>query len=373
MFNRTLTSRLYHRVCCLVLFFMAAAASFNGFYVACHFHEVGVVSGWAPDSFERMVDGTADRPYVYRQMLPTVSNWIDRAIPQSIKTRLYDHQGSVPNAYFSVMSYSPTARNKAYFFRYLVVYLSIFLSALLAVYAMYFVCKALEVPDPAAVVAPVVVILLVPYVMDSSGFIYDYPELAFLALAVWTALKFNWWWTIPVAALGAWNKESFLLIIPTLYPFLRRRSSRLAAFVGVAALCSVCAAVYFPIRLRFAHNPGADLYMGWQSQLQSLSYPRILFFSTQETYGVRMIKACSAAPLALLIWTVWRAWKRLPHAIQRHAQIAAAINIPLYLLFCSAKELRDLSMLYIVLLLVLAVNLNDWIGGSERVENPKAD
>jgi len=41
-----------------------------------------------------------------------------------------------------------------------------------------------------------------------------------------------------------------------------------------------------------------------------------------------------------------RSWRHLPKSIQRHVQIAAA---------CCA-----------VLLLALAVNLNDWIGGSKR-------
>ena len=48
--------------------------------------------------------------------------------------------------------------------------------------------------------------------------------------------------------------------------------------------------------------------------------------------------------------------------MQRHAQIAAAINLPLYVLFCAPGELRNLSMLYVVLLVVLATNLEEWRG-----------
>jgi hypothetical protein len=69
-----------------------------------------------------------------------------------------------------------------------------------------------------------------------------------------------------------------------------------------------------------------------------------------------------------MIWSVWRAWPRLPRPIQRHAQLAAAINIPLYLLFVVPGELRDLSMLYIVFLLVLAVNLKEWMGSAEALQ-----
>jgi hypothetical protein len=58
---------------------------------------------------------------------------------------------------------------------------------------------------------------------------------------------------------------------------------------------------------------------------------------------------------------VWRAWPFLPRAIQLHAQIAALINIPLYLLFVQPGKLRDLSMLYIAFVLVLAVNFNQWM------------
>jgi hypothetical protein len=348
-----------------VLFFLAASASFNGFYEDCHFHEVGVPAGWVADGFEQMVDGTAERPYVYRQLLPTAANWVDKVVPQTMKTRLYNYQGKSPDAYISSMSYSPTANNRTYFFRYLVVYIATFSFALLAVYAMYLVCQALAMPLPAAVFAPVIVILLLPYIMNDSGFNYDYPELAFMALAVWISLKFDWWWCIPIAALGTWNKESFLLFIPALYPLFRRRSSRLGASLGVAALCSVCMAVYFPIHLRFAHNPGSTVVVQWLDQLHSLAHLRMLLFRTQQTYGVRVPKAFTLIPMVLLSWTIWRGWRHLPPSIQRHGKIAAAINIPLYLLFCTPGELRNLSMLYVVLLLVLAANMSEWIGGGE--------
>jgi hypothetical protein len=362
-------SNLYSRVWRFVLFFVAASASFQGFYTQCHFHEVGISGGWEPTSFQRMVDGTADRPYIYRQMLPEIANWIDSATSQDVKDKWYRRQWSSSIGYINAITVSPAAKNKVYFFRYVIFYGTTFLFTLLAVYSMYLVCNALEMPAISAVFAPIIVILILPYFMNSyqgSGHFYDYPELALMSLAIWITLKFDWWWAIPLVALGTWNKESFLLVVLTLYPFIRRRHSRVASLIGVAVLCGACLAVYYPIRLRFAHNPGSTLEMHWLDQLAFFTDRRALILGTQETYGVRLINTFSVLPIALLVWTVWRAWKKLPLAVKRHAQIAAAINIPLYFLFCAPGELRDLSMLYVALLLVVAVNLNECIPGTEQ-------
>jgi hypothetical protein len=331
-----------------------------------HFLEAGLADHWDPASFERMVDGTAFRPYVYRHLLPDAANSLDSIMPFSIKHWLYQHQGSGPDAYISAISISQTASKSGYFFRYLFLYITTFLFALLAVYAMYLVCRALEVPPPAAVFTPVIFILLVPYIMSRGGFFYDYVELAFMALAVWIAIRFDWWWLVPLAVLGAWNQETFLVFIPTLYPFFRMRRSRLGALQSVGVLCSVCAAIYRWTHLRFAHNPGSIVELGWPAQLQSFIHVRSLLIATEETYGVRMLALFTVIPMTLLIWTVWRGWRHLPRAVQRHGQIAAAINIPLFLLFGAPGELRALSMLYIVLLLLLASNLNEWISNSTR-------
>ena len=366
MLDKAFTSRLYYKVCCFVLFALAASASFSGFYQQTRFSEAGVPGAWYQAAFQAMVDGTAYRPYIYRQMVPTVANWLDRVVPPSIKTRLYDRQGTYPNAYINAIADSPTATNKVYFFRYLIVYLATYIFALLAVYAMHLVCTALDLPPAPAVFAPVIIILLVPYVMSGGGYFYDYPELTFLALAVWFALKFDWWWVIPVAALGAWNKESFLLFIPTLYPLFRRRSSRLASCLAVAILCLVCFAIYYPIRHTFAHNPGSTVIFSWPDEVQLLRHPRTLVTLTRSIYGLPMLAGYTIVPTILLIWTLLRGWRYLPSPIKRHAQIAAAINIPIYLLFVEPGKLRDLSMLYIVFLLLLAVNLKHWIDVSER-------
>jgi hypothetical protein len=80
-------------------------------------------------------------------------------------------------------------------------------------------------------------------------------------------------------------------------------------------------------------------------------------YSSEITYGINGIMTFNPLSVSLIVWIVLRGWHSLPPVIQRHAQIAAIINIPLYLLFGAQGELRGLSMLYISLLLLLAANL----------------
>jgi hypothetical protein len=358
-------SATYYKMFLFVLYFVAASASFNGYYDKWHFREGGVDGAWAPVQFDLMVDGTVARPYAYRQMLPATANWLDTIVPQAFKTWLYTPRFSYEKAFPYTLFDSSIATNPAYSFRYLVLYLLTFLFAWLAVYAMHLICKALQFPPTAAVFAPVILILLFPYILSIGGYFYDYPELALMALAAWVALKFNWWWVIPVAALGTWNKESFLLFILTLYPILRLRISRLHALFGTSFLCLVCLTVYYPIRLRFAHNPGAPLESHWLKQAMYFLHPHLFIFGTEKTYGLIVSSSCTVLPLSLIIWTAWRAWRHLPCAIKRHAKIAASINLPLFLLFCYPGELRDFSLLYIDFLVILAVNLTEWTGTSQ--------
>ena len=358
--HETFFPTLFRRLCCLSLFFVASSASFSGFYQKWHFKEASVSGYLAENTFEGMVDGTAYRPFVYRRLLPDTANFIDRMTPQSIRNWLYVHQRQ--GAYFHIfaISNSPTANSPVYFYRYLIVYILTFGFSFLAVCSMFLLCKACGSPEPVAVFAPVILILVFPYLLTRGGYSYDYSELALFTLAVWMALKLKWWWLIPIALLGAWNKESFFFM-PTLYPLLRLRSSRLSALSGAAVLSSGCLIVYWLVRASFAHNPGGAVDFGLVEQIRFLTHPRILLFGTEETFGIRMFSAFTPIPMVLAIWMIVRGWKHLPRVIQKHGKLALAINIPLYFLFCNPGELRNLSMLYVVLLLALAENLNRWM------------
>jgi hypothetical protein len=361
--RKAFASKLYYGSGCFVLFFVAAAASFNGYYGKWRLREIGA-NGPSDFSFETMMDGTAARPFVYRQLLPMLANWVDQRVPEQTKNRLFAANSRVGIAPWKPFPLWSNGQSRAYFLRYLVVYFAVFLFAWISVYAMFLVCKSVGYAPPTAALSAIVVILLMPYFMTIGGYFYDYPELAFLALAVWMALNFEWWWMIPIVALATCNKESFLLFIPALYPLLRRRRSRIHALVGAGTLGLTCAAVYCVLRLHFQHNPGATVELHFIDQIQSMFHPS-MWFQPEWTYSMELIRSFNPLSIALAVWTLWRGWRTLPKAIQRHAQIAAAINLPLYFLFCVPGELRDLSFLYVTFLLLIAANLTGWSSGQD--------
>jgi hypothetical protein len=376
--HRRFKSVFYYRVCCFVLFFLAAAASFNGFYDKWTLRDTWNGTTEGRTQFEPMLDGTADRPYVYRQLLPQLANWIDARVSEHIKDRLFEKkeilglsflersQASLLNHVLVLQtanSQSPIVQDRKYFLRYAIVYVIAFLFAWIAVYAMFLAGKAVGYPPFASALAAIAMILLMPYFMSVGGYFYDYPELAFFALAVWMATRFDWWWIVPLAVLGTWNKESFLLFIPSLYPILRQRSSQRSALTGTGVLGFCCAIVYFLLRMRYQHNPGGAIEMHIIDQVHYLlNQPTAYSVYLEKTYGLTLMeRGFDLLVLLLIVWTAWRGWNLLPRPVRRHAQIAATINIPLYFVLCAPGELRDLSMLYITLLFLLAANVNRWM------------
>jgi len=136
----------------------------------------------------------------------------------------------------------------------------------------------------------------------------------------------------------------------------------------VAVSAVTCAAVYLPIRLHFAHNPGGTVEWHLKDQIRFYLHPFAMDTWIDRTYDLMFPALSSPLSTLLLIWVVWRAWRYLPLWVKRHAQIAALINVPLYLLFCQPGEFRDLSLLFISLLLIIGVSLQRWIQRSPQAQ-----
>ncbi len=318
-----------------------------------------------------MVDGTAARPFVYRQLVPALASWIAAGVDASLSdsTRDWLYKGNHGKPVGERFLDSPIASNPRYLLRYCAMYGIVFGFALFSVYLIYLLSNEMGHPPAASALTAIGMILIMPILITGGGYYYDYPELAFMVLAAWMTLKCDWRWMVPVVALATWNKESFLLFVPALYPLLRQRASRKGAILGMSVLGLVCAGVYLPLRIRFEHNPGGSIEFHAVDQLRFFFHLGALFTSLEKTYGLLAPRAIYIAALALMAWTALRGWRRLPERFRQHALIALAINVPLYLLFCQPGELRDLSMLYVTLIALLAANLTQWFDLQSRKVN----
>jgi hypothetical protein len=360
---RAWRKKLYERICLLSLFFLAAAASFNGYYGKWHFREAGTGQYMANGAIDAILDGTACRPFVYRQLLPMTAKWIDSEIPEGAKTRMLVSPSNGGPTFLSRLIDSPLARDRTWFLRYWIVYALAFLSAWVAAAALFELGKAFGFPAPAAALGAIGFLLLVPYLLTVGGYFYDYPELAFCAVTAWMAIRCGWWWMVPVAAVATWNKETFPLFVLMLYPLMRVRHSRIAALTGTGVTVAACAGVDALLWARYGHNPSAG-----QNTLDRLSaHVHFLthFFSSpfrEATYGLPENAVFLFLLLALIAWTALRGWGKLPLPARGHAKIGLAVNVPLYVLFCQAGELRDFGLLGVALFLLMTVNLSQWVG-----------
>ncbi len=325
------------RIMLLCVYVLVASASFCGFFAKYAFRDSST-----SDSIALMLDGTAERPYVYRQLLPAIANLADRVTPAPLKARFLAHLREAFPKHDWISNTFVNARyagDPHYALRYYVMYFMVFAALVAALLMLRLVCLHLLRNEAAATLAPLIFALALP-----AGNFWDFPELFFMSTAVWIALRANLLWLVPVTLLATLNKESFLFFVIALYPFVRMRAPQRAAIAWVALWLAAAAAVNLFTKLHYAGNPGGVVQFHLFDNLRFLADPRN-YFHGEYTYGVLLPKGFNVLLLFVTVVVVRAGWGRLPPAARQHAWLVFAMNVPLYLLFGYTDEIRALSLL----------------------------
>jgi hypothetical protein len=347
----------------IVIYFLSAAAAFDGYYSRYGFRE-----NIRAYSLPSMVDGTADRPFVYRRLLPMIANAVDRSIPGQLKQRLVDRltrpSAELPLQYTLSGLRHGDADDPRYALRYHLIYYLDFLSLFAALFFLRAACIYAGVSVFAASCAPCVFALALPVLLAKGGYMYDLPEVLCLFAAVFLAQRrSSWiaWLLIPVSVLGAMNKESFVFFVVALIPFVVSRRSDVRGYLIVAGSLICSMTTYLLIRQAYASNAGGTVEMHLFYNLAY--YPNPLNLVTfDRTYGLVILSGYSIVTVAAVGLLLSLSWARLPVIVRRHALLTAAINFPLLLLFSAPGEIRNLSLLYPTLAFLIASTIDGFVG-----------
>ena len=336
-----------------VLYVVVASASFHGYYAK-----------WFMSDFARsqslvaMLDGTAARPFVYRQLLPQAATMIERSLPEGVRAHI---EQRLDNARGALRHPTGTDAAKAgYVIRYRIVYYATFLSLFLALFALRSVCLTIGVGQAAATAAPAIFALMIPILQTRGGYFYDLPELLAFALAARLALGGHAVSLLLLAVPATVNKESFLFYCVALLPLLMLRLSASKAIATAIGAAFVSGLTYLAIRHAYAANDGQNAIFQLFDNLLFYANPLNLFLFDQ-TYGLPLFKGYGIVVLGWFAVLMTYGWRTVPRCIHLHLMLAAAINVPLLLLFGAEGELRNLSMLYVATVALIAGATQRWL------------
>lgn len=341
-------------------FWMVSAAAFSGFL-----NKWGLMGTEGKAEQEQryglplVLDGTANKPFVYRQLAPMLANAAEKLAPEGVK--FHAKRLLLPKAQRDRLIAAPPAELR---FRYLVIHQLGFFALLLSLFVLRRILLDLGAGGHAAILAPAAFALAFPYIQTMGGFYYDTIELLSMSVAFLFALRGR---ILPLVALAfpaALNKETFIFFLPALYPLLRHKLAVKPAAVTIAAAILAAGLVNVVLKLHFAgagRGGVAEFHMldNLRYYLNPLSYLNAFEF----TYGIIGPRHVFVGTLLVAAIVVARGWPAAPVFVRRHLLVAAAINLPLFLLFCAPGELRNLSMLYVGMVAMTGFTIG---GNSQR-------
>lgn len=336
-----------------VVYALVAAAAFNGFYIKWKMHD-----GHSGQSLVAMLDGTAHRPYVYRQLLPQTAELIERALPEAARDYLATRLATGGRALKQPIG--AEAGKPGYVIRYRIVYYLTFLTLFLSLFALRSVCLFAGVQRPAATIAPAIFVLMVPVLQTRGGYFYDLPELLVFALAARLALGGHVVPLLLLAVPGTANKEAFFFYCLALLPLLRVRLSLRAAVATALGATLVSGLTYLVLRHAYAGNVGQNAILQLSANLLFYVNPLNLL-ALDQSYGLPLFRGYGIVVFAWFAMLMAYGWREVPKYAREHLLLAAIINVPLLLLFSAAGEVRNLSMLYVPIVILMAGALQRWL------------
>lgn len=352
------SARIFSREALILLLYLAASAAVLNIFMQTRSLE----EGSEHFGLARMLDGSADRPFVKRQLLPRLAGQLTEWIPADERAAFVQYhldKYHLKEAYFErarLRNPGHEAWTADYALKYHLIYAFMFVSLLGALYMLRGLGHALLLTDnPLAPLLPVGFALLLPLSFMHGGFFYDFSELFFLAALLLTAVKAEyrpWLVLLPLAAL---NKETAnlapLLYAPLLRANCRSGLQRLAVLVSMGLAGSVA----WIVGQEHASNLGGDTQRHLIGNLDFWTQPGSYFlwadFYAPLIPAPRGLNLLPVAAFAVLLFSRWRTH---PPILRQLFWVALIVNMPLFVFFTYRDEVRNLSLLFIPIYLLAA-------------------
>jgi len=272
------------------------------FYVACMvayvFIHFGGLNFYPRASFDLMLSGKADKPYVGRMLVPQTINWINEQSPDGLKQTVANVIGS---DYF-LPDYYGVPKDPIQF-PYAVTILLIF--AALMYTGIAFGGRAAYIAvygnaGPIANLVGLLYLLAVPLWFRYTGYIYDPMTILLATWILYAATKSNIWLCCVLFILACCNKETAPLLLPVIgYGIWRKRGIPIA--VGSCVALLIAAVLIQLHRLdEFSANGGLWTEPHWLDHQVSLV--------TQYT----MSFLYAFAVMAAFLWLALKNFKQKP-------------------------------------------------------------
>jgi hypothetical protein len=207
--------------------------------------------------FGDMVYGRADRPFVYRALLPGTVRAVSSVVPS--QTRDFVNR-SIAGSPLVGPLFHGLGWEEEYWTEFVIALALLYGSLLGFLFAMrYFLRGVLLTPAWFADAVSLAAVVVLPPFFRHYGYIYDFPLLLLFTAGLGFMVRQRWWPFLVVFLLGCINKETTILLTMLFVLHFRKHDSmeRPVFWKLVAAQLTIFAVVKLALSLAFRGNPGA--------------------------------------------------------------------------------------------------------------------
>lgn len=338
-----------------MLFFLILAvssASYCGFFSIWAFRD-----GAATMGFTAMIEETAKRPFIHRQLLPQTVKYIASSIPEQSKEKL--ETKLIKGAYIE-NRYAQAKIPHKYVIEYYLMYTLCFLALFTSIWVLRSLLCEIVQDKVVGTLGAMLFALIFPFFEVLGGYYYDIIEIMFMFIAARFALRGNWLGLLIITPIAEANKESFLFFLATLFPLARMHFPLKKAAALTLSTLFIAGITYLYIRQLYVGNPGDMADWRIRDHMQTI-FELSSYFYTTSIYGLPLGEGMFLPHMICVIYIIRKTWKHLTSAWKEHAKIALVINGILYFMFVLPNEIRDLSLLYVSFMILTAFFIRDII------------
>lgn len=315
-----------------------------------------------------LMDGTGSRPFVYRRLAPTIVRiGTDFAMPR-LSPHAVDYlvnQSALNRhriAWDGGESWGPR-KAVAFHVAYVVVWLSLLGTLLAGALLVHLVrrCSAFE-----ALMTASLGMCLVPLMFVGGAYLYDAPELLLWTSVLCVAIGGPVVLLPPMFLLMLVNKESALVAAPALFPILDARFGRRQGVVWTAVVFVLASAWVVFVRRYYAHQPGGAMEWWLPLNLAFWSNPKSYFLLAQIfSPALPAPRGANVILLLFFLLPIRFGWKTFRRDLKWALVLVTLALLPLFFGFCYMDELRNLSLCFPLLFLLIVEGVHGMFAGGQ--------